>query len=746
MFRLALLATLLLAPALGAQIVLSGTGYTQNFNSLGSGMPAGITCRTPITATDNGFSIVPSPTPKEWHNASLQGNFYNFASATGMTGGESVGVQNAALDRSLGIRQSGSYGDASSSPPSPPCFLFTISSTPGFTSFAMSLDLMMLSVQPRSTTWTIEYRIGTTGAFTVVGTYNDPGAFGTTPFSFNFGSALDNVNGTIEIRVAALSPSTGSGTRDSFGIDNFALTWSAAATPPPTITGVAPNTGPAAGGTNVTITGTNLTGASVTFGGAAATGVSASATSITCTTPAGSAGAADVAVTTAGGSATLTGGYTYGAGPTINTIAPQQGPASGGTIVTIDGANLGSATSVLFGANAATITANTANQIVCMAPAGSGAVSVSVTTANGTDSVSGGFIYIPAPVVQLVTAGTGPDTGGTNVTITGQNLANASSVTFGGSAATSVVASAGSITCTTPSHIAGTVDISVTTPGGSHTLTGGFIYTVSGAPIFSLMEGASGAQLADGAPVSTGGYRDFGSLNVTGGTLSRTFVVQNNGSASLTVNTVVLAVASTDYTLNATGLPAAVSAGGTYSFSVAFDPATAGATSAVIEITHTDAGRPSPFTLNVAGIGIAQSVALVFATASPLADGVLGVNYAPVQMSVSGGTAPYNYAIASGTLPAGLTLGSNGLLAGTVSAAAATGPYTFTVRALDSANAFNDKAFTLTVRSNPTVGGGGGGGGSGGGCNTGEDRAWILAALAALCCVVALRRKIAGLL
>lgn len=743
MFRLALLAALLLAPALGAQIVLSGTNYSQNFNGLGAGMPNGITCRSPITATDNGFSIVPSPTPKEWHNASLQGNFYNFASATGMTGAESVSTQNAALDRALGIRQSGSYGDASSSPPSPPCFLFTIASTPGFVGFSMSLDLMMLSVQPRSTTWTIEYRIGTTGAFTVIGTYNDPGAFGTTPFSFNFGSALDNVNGTIEIRVAALNPSTGSGNRDSFGIDNFSLTWSAAATPPPTITGIAPNTGPAAGGTGVTITGTNLSGAGVTFGGAAATGVSASATQITCTTPAGAAGAADVVVTTAGGSATLVGGFTYGAGPTINTINPQQGPASGGTSVTINGANLGGATSVLFGANAATITANTANQIVCTTPAGNGAVSVSVTTANGTDSVSSAFTYIAAPVVQLCTPGSGPDSGGTSVTITGLNLANASSVLFGGAAATNVASSAGSITCTTPSHVAGTVDVSVTTPGGSHTLSSGFVYTVSGTPIFSLKEGSAGAQLADGAPVATGGYRDFGSLNVAGGTLSRTFVVENNGSASLTVNTVVFAAASADFTLTATGLPAAVSAGGTYSFSVTFDPAGAGAKSATVQITHTDAGRPSPFSLNVAGTGIAQSAALVFATASPLADGVLGASYAPVQMSVSGGSAPYAYSVVGGALPAGLTLSATGLLSGTVSAAAATGPYSFTVRALDSANAFNEKTFALTVRANPTVGGGGGGGSGGGGCSTGEDAAWILAAAMALCCAVALRRRIA---
>lgn len=744
MLRVALLAALL-ACALGAQqIVLSGTSYTQNFNSIGGGMPTGITCRTPITATDNGFSITPMLTPTEWDKAAMQGNFYNFASATGMTGSENAATQNASTDRCVGIRQSGSYGDASSSPPSPPCFLFSIASVPGFVNFAMTLDLMMLSVQPRSTLWTIEYRIGTTGAFTNIGSYPDPGAFGVTPFSFNFGSALDNINGTVEIRVAALSPSTGSGTRDSFGIDNFALTWSNAPTPPPTITGITPNTGPAAGGTNVTITGTNLNGASVTFGGAAATNVSAFATQVTCTTPAGAPGAADVVVTTGGGSATLVGGFTFGAGPTINNISPQQGPAGGGTSVTIDGANLGGATSVMFGGSAATITANTANQIVCTTPAGSGAVNVSVTTANGTGTMTGGFTYIAAPVVQMCTPNSGPDNGGSNVTITGLNLANASSVLFGGAAATNIVASAGSITCTTPSHVAGQVDISVTTPGGSHALAVGFTYTVSGTPVFTMLEGAGGAQLADGSPVTTGGYRDFGSLNVTGGTLLRSFVIQNNGSANLTLNGIAFSSPSSDFALGVTGFPASVGAGATYSFSVTFDPASAGAKSAIVEISHDDAGRPSPFTLHVAGNGMAQSAAIVFANASPLSDGLLGVSYAPVQLSVSGGTSPYAFSLVGGALPAGLTLGATGLLSGTISAAAATGPYSFTVRALDSANAFNEKTFALTVRSNPTVGGNGGGGDGGGGCSTTDNTAWILAALTALCCATALRRRIAA--
>jgi IPT/TIG domain len=81
----------------------------------------------------------------------------------------------------------------------------------------------------------------------------------------------------------------------------------------PTVSGVAPNNGPVAGGTAVTITGTNFaTGATVTFGGTAATNVVVvNGTTITATTPAHAAGAVTVTVTVSGQSGSLTNGYTY---------------------------------------------------------------------------------------------------------------------------------------------------------------------------------------------------------------------------------------------------------------------------------------------------------------------------------------------------------------------------------------------------------------------------------------------------
>lgn len=84
--------------------------------------------------------------------------------------------------------------------------------------------------------------------------------------------------------------------------------------PPPSLASVSPNQGPAAGGSNVTLTGQNfVSGAKVVFGGAAATNVAvASGTRITAVTPAHKQGSVSVVVTNPDGqSTTLAGGFIY---------------------------------------------------------------------------------------------------------------------------------------------------------------------------------------------------------------------------------------------------------------------------------------------------------------------------------------------------------------------------------------------------------------------------------------------------
>lgn len=82
---------------------------------------------------------------------------------------------------------------------------------------------------------------------------------------------------------------------------------------PPYITLIDPATGPAAGGTSVTISGVGFTGATaVNFASDAGTDfLVVNDSTITVTSPAHTAGAVDVTVVKAGGNAVLTGGFTF---------------------------------------------------------------------------------------------------------------------------------------------------------------------------------------------------------------------------------------------------------------------------------------------------------------------------------------------------------------------------------------------------------------------------------------------------
>lgn len=87
---------------------------------------------------------------------------------------------------------------------------------------------------------------------------------------------------------------------------------------------ITPAQGPSTGGTVVTITGTHLADTTgVTFNGVAGTNLSVNpaGTSITVTTPPGTAGVATVAVTTAGGTAVVPGGFLF-SDPTSLSAAP----------------------------------------------------------------------------------------------------------------------------------------------------------------------------------------------------------------------------------------------------------------------------------------------------------------------------------------------------------------------------------------------------------------------------------------
>ncbi|WP_433289054.1 IPT/TIG domain-containing protein [Pseudonocardia sp. CA-142604] len=237
---------------------------------------------------------------------------------------------------------------------------------------------------------------------------------------------------------------------------------------------ISPNQGSSAGGTAVVITGTNLANASaVRFGSNLATITANTPTSVNVTSPAGH-GVVGVTVTTPGGTSNPL-SFFYLEPPAKFSLSPISGVEAGGNSVTITGANLNGATSVTFGANAGTITANNSGSIVVTVPAGTGSVPVTVVTPGGsTNGLS--YEYVVAPTVTAIDPVSGPTAGGTGVTITGTGLTTTNSVTFGGTPASFVVISATEVSATTPAGAAGAVDVVVTTTGGSATLEDGFTY------------------------------------------------------------------------------------------------------------------------------------------------------------------------------------------------------------------------------------------------------------------------------
>ena len=82
------------------------------------------------------------------------------------------------------------------------------------------------------------------------------------------------------------------------------------------------------------------------------------------------------------------------------------------------------------------------------------------------------------PTVTSVNPNSGSPAGGNTVTITGTNFTGATSVTFGGAAASFTVVNATTITATVPSGAAGSASVIVTTPGGSNSANTLYAYVV----------------------------------------------------------------------------------------------------------------------------------------------------------------------------------------------------------------------------------------------------------------------------
>jgi|GEM_PF-5467473 len=231
---------------------------------------------------------------------------------------------------------------------------------------------------------------------------------------------------------------------------------------------------------------------------------------------------------------------------TVSSVSPAQGTTLGGTTVTITGTGFVVVPTVTFGGSAATnVVLTSATTLTAVTPAhAAGAVDVVVTNPSGGESttVTGGFTYEapPTPVtVTSVSPNKGTVIGGETVTITGTGFLGVPTVTFGGTAATSVVlTSSTSLTAVTPAHAAGAVNVVVTNPSGgaSATLANGFTYEVPVTPITVTSVTPNPGTVLGGDTVTITGTGFVAVPTVTFGGATATSVVITS-TTSLTVVT-----------------------------------------------------------------------------------------------------------------------------------------------------------------------------------------------------------------
>jgi hypothetical protein len=294
--------------------------------------------------------------------------------------------------------------------------------------------------------------------------------------------------------------------------------------------------------------------------------------------------------------------------PTVTGVTPNSGPTTGGTIVTITGTGFTGTTKVSFGSVAASsIHVVSGTEVAAIAPAQSTSIqTVSVTTPVGTSALAPAndqFRYdAPTPVVASIAPGSGPDAGGTLVTITGSGFIGAGKVRFGTAvAAQFTVVSDTVVTAMTPAQAPGPHPVYVTTAGGTNTAGGaGSEYrALPPVPATAAVTPASGPTTG-GTTVTITGTGFSGATKVAFGAIAAT-------GFTVVSNTVITAVTPAEvggtrpvYVIT----PGGRSSAGTFTF-VASPPS-------VTAVTPSSGPKAGGTTVTITGTGFGGATKVAF--------------------------------------------------------------------------------------------------------------------------------------
>jgi len=338
------------------------------------------------------------------------------------------------------------------------------------------------------------------------------------------------------------------------------------------------------------------------------------------------AGATDgqITVTNPAGASTSVDSFTVVDPPTITGFTPTTGGA--GTVVTINGTDLNTTSTVRFnGTAAASFTVVSDTRITATVAAGTTTGPITVTNEAGPATSVANFVFIPPP---SITAAPASGRVGDGVTITGTNFTGAT-VRFNGTLATATV-TATQIRTNVPAG-ATTGPLTVTTPGGTASAN----FTVIIPPTIT---GFAPNQAGVGGVVTITGTNFVSVSKVSlGGTTVTTFTVDSPTQIRATVPT-----GAKSGVVQVTAIGGTVNSAAQFTFVPAptitsFTPTT-GPVGTTITITGTNLTTTNAVTFLGAGPRVPGVVTVVSATQVRVVVPV-GARTGAIQLTTVGGTA-----------------------------------------------------------------------------------------------------------
>jgi hypothetical protein len=304
-----------------------------------------------------------------------------------------------------------------------------------------------------------------------------------------FGGVAATVSATTTDRINATTPA-GIGAVDvtvAGVLDSSTLAGGFVFLPAPagalTVSGVAPASGPVAGGGLVTVAGEGFSAGvtQVLFGASPSPDVQVQDDRyLIAEVPAGAVGSVTVTVSTAADQAVLPDAYRYFQPVGVSGIDPATGSIQGGTAFTLTGSGFHSAVEVFIdGVPAGSVSVTSDTTLTGTTPPGSpGPADVLVKDADSQAVLAGAFVYTTDLSLTRVHPDYGARAGGSYVVCYGSGFEPNLTLWFGDQEATDVVVTSSStITASTPPGLPGYVPVKVVQESGAeYELPEGFYY------------------------------------------------------------------------------------------------------------------------------------------------------------------------------------------------------------------------------------------------------------------------------